>query len=822
MRLINLYLYVLLPGSVCIALPVQAQNRVISGRIKDIATQLPIGYCSISVLSSTTGTVADARGAFKMTIPQNGAELVVSNLGYSTDTLRTSSAESHYEIFLRPVRSTLNDVVFTGVSKATLIRENPVAIISVPAKAIEFTTESNIIDVLVKNVPGLNAVKTGPNISKPFIRGLGYNRVLTLFDGIRQEGQQWGDEHGLEADAYNIDRAEVILGPASIMYGSDAVAGVVSLMSSMTTKNDGKLHGKYFTEYQSNNGLTGQGLRLSRSHDNWSVMLRGSYRIARNYSNPIDGRVYNTGFREVNSSSTIQYISPKGYSNFNMTLYDNLQGIPDGSRDSVTREFTRQTAEGKLDDIKKRPPVSGGELNSYRLSPLHQHIQHYRIYSNNHYSTGSGDVDFQLGFQQNIRREYNHPTMPAQAGMFVRLNTLNYGFRYNAPTRFNTSVSFGINGMIQHNRNRNATDFPIPDYRLFDGGSYLFAKWERNKWTVSGGLRYDIRNILTKSLYTKSDTRTGFTNQVLFPDTTGAYLQFRDFKKAYNGFSLSIGATFQVNKHVNLKANLAKGYRAPGITEIASNGLDPGAHIIYLGNRNFVPEFNLQEDLGIGLDFADFTASASVFNNNIQHYIYLSLLNDANGITTPDAQGNKTYQYQQSMAQLYGMELMFDLHPAQLNGFSTHQALSLIYGFNRNPDFKNLGVNGEYLPLIPPLKLLSSMTQNIKIKSRFAEGLKLKIETEFNAAQHRYLGLNSTESATPAYVLFNFSVSTTFHYPKNSALQCQLQVNNLFNRAYQSNLSRLKYFEYYSQSPNGHQGIYSMGRNICFKAILPF
>lgn len=83
----------------------------------------------------------------------------------------------------------------------------------------------------MKNVPGLNAVKTGSNISKPFIRGLGYNRVLTLYDGIRQEGQQWGDEHGIEVDAYNMDHAEVIKGPASLMYGSDALAGVVSFFS---------------------------------------------------------------------------------------------------------------------------------------------------------------------------------------------------------------------------------------------------------------------------------------------------------------------------------------------------------------------------------------------------------------------------------------------------------------------------------------------------------------------------------------------------------------------------------------------------------------
>ena len=406
--------------------------------------------------------------------------------------------------------------------------------------------------------------------------------------------------------------------------------------------------------------------------------------------------------------------------------------------------------------------------------------------------------------------------------MFVRLNTMNYGFLYDAPARLNTTVSFGINGMYQNNRNRHATDFPIPDYRLFDAGAYFFAKWKRDKWTVSGGLRYDIRNLQGNDLYTKTNTLTGFSGQSFLPDTAGAYLQFRRFRRTFNGISFSIGATFQISEHVNLKANVARGYRAPNITEFASNGLDPGAHIIYLGNRNFVPEFSFQEDLGIGLDFAGFSASASLFNNNMQNYIYLSLLNDVSGNVMLDAQGNKTYQYQQSAAQLYGMELMLAIQPAPLNGFSFNQALSMTYGYNRNPVYKKQGANGEYLPLIPPLKLLSSVTQSLKIKSESINGIRYKLEAEFNAKQNRFLGINGAESATPAYLLFNCSAGATINYSKEGNFQFLLQVNNLFNRAFQSSLSRLKYFEYYSHATSGHAGIFSMGRNICIKIILPF
>ena len=813
---------IITPFLVILQLSVKAQ--IISGSIKDAETKQPLRFCTVIVLPSEKGTTTDAAGTFSIALAQNNtsSKFLVSLLGYVSDTFEISSKQNNCEIFLKPTQGLLNQVVVTGVSKAMLIRENPVAIVAVSAKAIERTTESNIIDVLVKNVAGLNAVKTGPNISKPYIRGLGYNRVLTLYDGIRQEGQQWGDEHGIEVDAYNISKAEVIKGPASIMYGSDAVAGVVSLMPGMPVINDAKLHGKYLSEYQSNNGLVGNGMMLDYSKNRWAYALRGSYRIAKNYTNSIDGRVYNTGFREINVSSAVQYTDNNGYSDLNLTAYDDLQGIPDGSRDSLTRKFTKQIYEGIMDDIKTRPIVSDAELNSYTLSPLHQHIQHYRMYCNNHYQAGNGTIDFLLAFQQNIRREYDHPTIPQQAGMYVRLNTVNYGFRYNAPVIFNTEISVGANGMYQNNKSKNATDFPIPNYNLWDIGSYVYGKWKKERLTVSGGLRYDNRHLQGNNFYTDTNIVTGFSKQAFLPDTAGAYLQFPSFNKSFSGISLSLGATYQINERISLKANIARGYRAPNITEFASNGLDPGAHIIYLGNRDFIPEFSFQEDIGADMRLKDFDISASLFNNNVQNYIYLAVQTGANGEPLVNAQGDKTYQYRQSSAQLYGVEMTLNIHPSALKGFSIDNAFSIIDGFNREAAYKNKGVDGEYLPLIPPMKLFSAISRDLPTKSKTFSVLKLRAEMECNGAQHRYLALNNTETPTPGYTLFNFSVNTQIKYTKTNNLQLQVCVNNIFDKAYQSNLSRLKYFEYYTQSPNGHLGIYNMGRNICLRAILSF
>ena len=332
------------------------QQRLITGNIADANSLQPVVAGNIRIEPSGGHAISDAAGNFRVITKDAGfpLKMFISAIGYTGDTVILTEGQHNYSIRLAPAQDILSEVVVTGVSKATLARENPVAVVAVSRKSLDQTIESNIIDALVKNVPGLNAVNTGPNVSKPFIRGLGYNRVLTLYDGVRQEGQQWGDEHGLEADAYNIEKGEVIKGPASLMYGSDATAGVVSIMTAMPHESDGKFHGRVLSEYQSNNDLLGNGLLLTHSGNHWSYALRGSYRIAKNFTNPVDGRVFNSGFRETNASASIRYKNGSGFSDLNVSLYNNLQGIPDGSRDSLTRAFTKQIAEGTMDDIRNK------------------------------------------------------------------------------------------------------------------------------------------------------------------------------------------------------------------------------------------------------------------------------------------------------------------------------------------------------------------------------------------------------------------------------------------------------------------------------------
>ncbi|HEY5407858.1 MAG TPA: TonB-dependent receptor, partial [Ginsengibacter sp.] len=171
---------------------------------------------------------------------------------------------------------------------------------------------------------------------------------------------------------------------------------------------------------------------------------------------------------------------------------------------------------------------------------------------------------------------------------------------------------------------------------------------------------------------------------------------------------------------------------------------------------------------------------------------------------------------------LYGLNATLNVHPHIWKAFGFNNSLSIVYGDNLTPKYKNTGDEGQYLPFIPSPRLLSSIDYTISTQSKCFKSFSFNAEGDFNAAQNRYEGLNNTEAPTAGYALMNLSGHTDINYSKKQPLSFQLSINNVFNTAYQNHLSRLQYFEYYTQSPNGHSGIYNMGRNICVKAIVPF
>ena len=342
----------------------------LSGKITAAGTGLALQGASIYIPDLKAGTTADANGNYTINNVPAGTYLIQAGyVGYKNDIKTITLNENttaDFELEISITEET--EIVVTGTSKATTIKRNPIPVISIGTQYLQQNLSTNIIDAIAK-VPGISAVTTGPNISKPFIRGLGFNRILTLYDGVRQEGQQWGDEHGMEVDQNTVAKVEVVKGPASLIYGSDAVAGVVNLIP-FAAPADGKITGNISTEYQSNNGLISGSAMLAGNKNSFTWMGRASYKMATNYENSIDGRVYNTGFRELDLSGSAGINRSWGYSHLGISTFNDLQEIPDGSRDSASRKFTKQITEADT----FRPVASDAELRSYKITPLHQHI----------------------------------------------------------------------------------------------------------------------------------------------------------------------------------------------------------------------------------------------------------------------------------------------------------------------------------------------------------------------------------------------------------------------------------------------------------------
>ena len=789
----------------------------LSGNITDTSGAALAG-ASIYITDLKKGSIADAKGNYQLTNVPAGSYLVeIKYIGYKTIAENVDFDENKTENFSMEISVVEESaIVVTGSSRASSIIRNPVPIVSISKKFLQQNLNTNIIDAIA-TVPGVSEVTTGPNVSKPFIRGLGFNRILTLYDGVRLEGQQWGDEHGIEVDENTVDRVEVVKGPASVIYGSDALAGVVNLIPA-NPPAEGTIVGNVLNEYQSNNRLIENSATIA-GHNN-DVTWGGTFthKMATNYKNKYDGRVYNTGFAETDASANLGINKNWGYSHFGFALFNDLQEIPDGSRDSATRKFTKQITEA--DDY--RPIVSNAELNSYKISALHQHVQHYNFFTANSFNLGSGRLAVNLAFQKSIRREYSHPEVEVP-GLYLLLNTYTYDAKYYFNEKNGFSVTAGINGMYQDNKVTDGTEYIIPSYHQFDLGPFVYIKKRMDKLEISGGLRYDVRDYNSQDLYAATDAATGFDHVVTGKDTMGAQHLFSTYQHTFSGMSGSLGFSYQFNDQFSMKANLGRGYRAPNVYEISANGVHPGTNMYQIGHLDFKPEFSLQEDLGATFNSTHVTISADIFNNDIQNYIYNEKLQNAAGQDSIIVPGNQTFKFVASRAQLYGGELSIDVHPHPWDWLHFENSLSLVYGVNKGvPGEEKISDSAKYLPFIPPLHTISELRANIKKAGNVFANAFVKVQFEVYAAQNRAYLQNNTETPTPGYQLINAGFGTDVLNKEGKPMfNISFFGNNLFNVAYQSGLNRLKYFEPYPGNFTGHDGIYNMGRNFSVKVNVP-
>ena len=634
----------------------------------------------------------------------------------------------------------INETVVTGLAGEAKMKEMPAPVSVIRPADLAARAGGNIINAIATE-PGISEITTGGGISKPVIRGMGYNRVVVVNDGIRQEGQQWGDEHGIEIDGAGIHSVEILKGPASLMYGSDALAGIL-IFHPEPVRGPGEIGGSLSSEYQTNSGLAAYSLSADGNSKGWLWGGRFSDKYAHAYRNVLNGPVANSGYRERAASGMLGRNGSWGYSRLRFSYFHLTPGMID------------EEGEGNL---------------GYMPGLPFQQVRHYKVVSDNTFHVGTGNLKLILGWQQNRRQEFEESA--DDPGLDFKLNTLNYDLRYQGSSGNGWKTAFGLAGMAQKSDNL-GDEYLIPAYGLFDAGIFATATKSLGAWTLSGGVRADVR-------WLRSEALTG---------------RFEDFSRRFPGVSASLGAVRPLGEHFTFRVNAARGFRAPNLAELGSNGEHEGTFRYELGNKDLKPEYSLQGDLGLDFSSRYLSIQSALFVSRIDNYIFAA----RNGAISDE--GLPVYAFKSGLAHLAGGEIGFDLHPVHQLHLSS--AFSCVYAHEKG---------GDDLPLIPAPRLFSEIKYEFSHGGTLFNNAFLALNLDWNMAQNHFYAAGGTETATPGYLLLGASAGTDVVVHGKTRLSLYIIGSNLTNQAYMPHLNRLKYI-----------GIANMGRNVAVKMIVPF
>ena len=797
------YLRVSIFGAIAVlllAMPAFAivADNTLSGTITDKTSHTPLPGATVYLPDLHVGASADAQGHFSIKHLPKGRYLVeVHYIGYAafTETALIDGATT-LDIALAETLIEKNEVVITGVNLATTLKQTPTPVSIVRRDYLDANISTNIIDAIAK-LPGVSQLTTGPAISKPFIRGLGYNRVVVVNNDVRQEGQQWGDEHGIEIDDYNVSKVEVLKGPASLVYGSDALAGVVNIVAPGPVPQ-GHIKGNIAANYLSNNGQIAYHADIAGNHNGLSWSLYGTQKWAHDYQNKYDGYVYGSNFKNTNYGAAIGLNKSWGSSNLSFTSFNQRLGIVEGERNEEGKFIKPINNNGVADEA----VATNSDFKSYSIGLPGQQINHQKlVWDNNLYLNNGGRLGVTLGYQWNRRQEFEDVLAPDKAGLYLKLNTFNYAVKYYMPEMKGWQTTIGVNGMQQKNDISSSEEYLIPAYDLFDAGVFAVTSKTFNKLTLSGGLRFDNRSMKVKSLLLDGEPKFG------------------SLDKNFSNISGSVGFSYAASDMVTLKLNAARGFRAPNISELGANGVHEGTIKYEYGNSNLKPEVSTQGDAGIEFNSTHVSVSASVFYNHITNFIYSRKLLSAAGNDSVPAvdndEGYSAFKYQQSTANLYGGELSLDIHPHPIDWLHFENTFSYVKAMS--PDATD---STKYLPNIPAGRWLSELKGRFKKVGGPLQNAYVSVGMDMTFAQNNVYYAYQTETTTGGYTLLNAGLGTDFVNKNNKVLfSLHLAANNLTDVAYQNHLSRLKYGP--ENEATGRLGVFNMGRNFSVKVTIP-
>ena len=663
-----------------------AQNKVI-GTIVDNNNK-PLSNVIISIPEIHKETLSNENGSYQINSnPTGNFKIVFSLLGFETvsKSISIKQKETNVNVSLQETIHQMDEIIVsTAYNK--LQSQN---VMKVEHQTIKSLQQKGVITLIegLATIPGVSQISTGTSIGKPVIRGLSSNRVLVYSQGVRMENQQFGEEHGLGLNDAGVESVEVIKGPASLLYGSDAIGGVLYLNPEKFAKaNTPELNfnQKYFSNTNGSNSslgykLSGNDLKFSARVSN---NKHADYEIA-------DGKkVTNTRFNELDFKTGLGYSNSSFSSVFRYNFNKLDLGIPENG-------IAEQT-NSKKPDFPKQGVIS-------QILSL-----------NNSFFFKNSKFDADLGYINNDRSEFEDSDV---AVLQMKLKTFNYNVKYYLPKFGKFESILGAQGMYQTNVN-SGEEYLIPDAITKDFGFFGTINYEWKKNTIQAGIRFDNRNI------------TSETNGI-----EGEEGYFAAIDKKFESFNSSLGFKTNLKENITFRLNLASGFRAPNLAELTSNGVHEGTNRYEIGNSNLKNEQNFQVDLNLEYRNPHFELFLNLFNNYINNYIFIT----PNGNIIDD---NNVFDYTQANATLFGGETGIHFHPHPLDWLHITSSFESVTGRKQN---------GDNLPLIPANRWNNSVRTEFKstkiIKESFAVinleyTLNQKNPSEFETNSNDYTLIN--------------------------------------------------------------------------------
>lgn len=747
--------------------------RRLSGHVEDADTKEKLAAATVRLVEIDTTVITDEKGDFVFNnLCQRDYTIIITHVDCEPVEQKISLAKDrHLDIFMPHARNTLSEVVVegkTGLPNTGLKQE-------LSGRKLDETKGFSISEALSR-INGVTLLQTGSTISKPVIHGLHSNRILTINNGVRQEGQQWGNEHAPEIDPFIANKLTVIKGVDELRYGSDAIGGVI-LVEPKALRSKPGYSAEFNTIYFTNNRqyvVSGIFEEQPKKLSSLTYRLQGTFKKGANAATR-GYRLNNTASDEKNFSVAASWRRPHWSTELFYSFFYTRLGIFSGSHIGNLADLQVRI------DAERPDPVFTGQ-NTYKIGRPYQNVNHQLLKSKTIVQKGDHKFSLLAALQYNKRKEYDvvRTSSNTQPQLNLTVYTLSEELTWEPPKKGNFSNITGASFMQQYNTYSGR--YLIPKYDAYTYGGYHIIRWSQKKWEAQAGVRYDYKTIYTDGLR---------VNQ--------AIVDIHNFDFSTLASSLNVG--YRVNEHWKMNTNISLASRAPNVNELLTDGIHHGLAVYEVGDINLKPEHAVNIAFHNNYSTPDgvFSFDLDLYRNYIRNFIYQQPMPEEPVLTIAGA--FPKIRYKQTDALLYGIDFSSVIKPVKQ--LEWHPRFSLLWA-------RNLAIH-DWLILMPSNRVQNEITYYFKNAGRLnSTYFSVEMINVFKQTRTPSDKNGKQDYALPpsGYTLLNAELSTIMQIHK-LPVTIGIGLRNLLDKAYREYMNTQRYFSD------------EMGRNIQFRIKIP-